>query len=76
MKAICKGIAVVAFVFAIVSVVFYLYKTKCPHARRKEAEDEEEGRENLCCGKKKAAPHARGYFNLNRIREAEESVSE
>lgn len=80
MKGLFKflvGIAVVfMIVLPIVSVVFYFYKTKCPHACRMEAEEEENTGEVEVFDKKKSAPHARGYFNLNRIREAEGIIRE
>lgn len=75
MKGLLKSLAVFAFLLAAVSVVYYLYKTKCPHACRNEFEEDlEEVEEEV--DKKKSAPHSRGYFNLNRIREAEAIIKE
>lgn len=99
MKGVFKSLAFLGFVVAIVSVLYYLYKTKCPHACRvdddwdldddfdyKNASDEEISKRlfpddeeiirRRFSKKKKSAPHARGYFNLNRIREAEGIIRE
>lgn len=81
MKGLLKSFAFLGFVVAVASVLFYLYKTKCPHACRAdldcEFEDEEEDeKDDFVPNKKKTASHARGYFNLNRIREAEGIIRE
>lgn len=77
MKGLFKVLAFLGLVFAVASVLVYLYKTKCPHACKLELEEEEEDiLEDVVPEKKKSAPHARGYFNLNRIREAEGIIKE
>lgn len=87
MKGFVKTLAFFGFMLAVVSVVYYLYKTKCPHACREDEDcdfdyknaSEEEILKRIVpddAKNKKSAPHARGYFNLNRIREAEGIIRE
>lgn len=75
MKGLFKFLAGIMVVVAFVSVLYYLYKTKCPHACKMEY-DEDELFEEEVVEKKKTAPHARGYFNLNKVREEEAIINE
>lgn len=62
------GLVGLAFV---ITMVYYIYKAlKTEPGTEDECDIPEEDEEKGC--HKKAAPHSRGYFNLNSIRETEE----